>query len=126
MREIARLDKIMVLAAGNDRGNARSYPSEYIRDTAIRGFAIKVGALNQNGEGRARFSSTCGNVREYCLFAPGVDIESTVAGGDYDTDLEGTSFATPIVSGALAVLMAAFPAQIHAQSWLDYSIRPMI
>ena len=42
------------------------------------------------------------------VFAPGVDIYSTVPGNQYE-NLQGTSMAAPVVSGLAALLMAYYP-----------------
>ncbi len=54
------------------------------------------------------FSNRCGDTKEWCMVAPGEAITSTVLGSAYD-DYYGTSMATPQVSGAAAILLAAFP-----------------
>lgn len=53
-------------------------------------------------------SQVCGVTMDYCLGAPGTDINSAVANGDYDI-ISGTSMAAPMVSGGLAILFQAFP-----------------
>ena len=42
------------------------------------------------------------------MFAPGVDILSTVPGGGYERE-SGTSMAAPVVSGVAALLMSYYP-----------------
>src|SRR6185436_3759305 len=45
---------------------------------------------------------------EVDVFAPGVDIYSTIPGNQYEKD-SGTSMAAPVVSGLAALLMNYFP-----------------
>ena len=66
---------------------------------------LVVGALNRDGR-IAEFSNGCGETRNWCLFAPGEDLS---AGPDRRGNLTGTSFAAPMVSGALAVLKSRLP-----------------
>ncbi len=61
---------------------------------------LNVIATDQNNV-IADFSNGCGDTKNFCLAAPGVDIT--------DAGVNGTSFAAPHVSGAVAVLMGAFP-----------------
>lgn len=61
-----------------------------------------VGAMDPNGE-IAGFSNGCGATRNWCLIAPGVGLD---IGG---SRISGTSFAAPLVSGALAVLKSRLP-----------------
>jgi subtilisin family serine protease len=42
------------------------------------------------------------------VFAPGVDLKSTVVGSQYE-DLSGTSMAAPVVTGLAALLMSYYP-----------------
>ncbi len=114
MRTAASEDKIMVLAAGNegldpdpDRKLQPIYPAAYADDAGIAGHAIVVGNLT-SGNQRAASSNLCGDTKDYCLFAPGTNIRSTLNGGAYGIG-SGTSFAAPYVSGAAAVVKAAFP-----------------
>lgn len=83
---------LMVAAAGNE-GNAQlTYPAA---DENV----IGVGALAENSWDLADYSNYGENVD---LVAPGT-VFTTKVGGGYDT-ISGTSFASPIVAGALALL----------------------
>ena len=66
---------------------------------------LVVGALDRNGR-IADFSNGCGEARNWCLFAPGTDLS---VGTDSRGNLNGTSFAAPMASGALAVLKSRLP-----------------
>ena len=91
-----------VAAAGNDaydNDSFPSYPASYDSQNII-----SVGAHNHNGQ-MAWFSQWGQNSVD--LFAPGVNILSTVPGGYASYD--GTSMATPHVSGAYAAILAANP-----------------
>ncbi len=58
------------------------------------------------------FSNACGVTANYCIAAPGGNGDdymiSTGALGSF-IGMQGTSMATPVVSGAISLLMAAFP-----------------
>ncbi len=56
----------------------------------------------------APYSSACGEAKNWCIAAPGDAIISTTADGTPQF-FSGTSAATPIVAGSLAVIMSAFP-----------------
>lgn len=93
-------NRILVAAAGND-GNQTEYPAAYPG-------VIGVGAHNKTG-GKAYFSGTSNysNTWNVDIWAPGVDMAMPTGYGDYEYKYEsggwGTSFAAPLVSGAIAV-----------------------
>ena len=66
-------------------------------------------AVDENNEIDG-YSNGCGNTSPWCLAAPGSNTYGPSAEGDsiYER-VAGTSFATPHVSGALAVLRSRFP-----------------
>ena len=75
---------------------------------------LAVVAVDENNR-IASFSNGCGPAIVWCIAAPGVNISTTAAGNNgqrgnnrYDT-VDGTSFAAPHVSGALALLKSAAP-----------------
>ncbi len=89
------------------------------------GHVVAVSSVNKAGE-FSRFSSTCEVAdRRYCLAAPGEDIvttgDSRFPGSDYITT-DGTSFAAPHVSGAVAVLLSTF-SNLDAKTALNLLLR---
>lgn len=99
-KDVARLgadsDVLMVAAAGNDGSATLTYPAA---DENV----IGVGALAENEWNLADYSNYGENVD---LVAPGT-VYTTKIGGGYDT-IYGTSFASPIVAGALALLKSNY------------------
>lgn len=96
---------IVVAGAGNDSTSDKRYPA------ACNG-SLSVGATDQN-DARASFSNYGSWVD---IAAPGVDVYSTVPTGSCSlckpsgySALNGTSQSAPIVSGALAMIMARSP-----------------
>ena len=55
------------------------------------------------------FSNECGVAMNWCLAAPGEISMSTNIGGGYTGGIIGTSFAAPNITGAVAVMLGAFP-----------------
>ena len=89
------------------------------------GHVVAVSSVNKN-DNFSRFSSTC-EVADprFCLAAPGEDIyttrDSRFPGSDYTTT-NGTSFAAPHVSGAVAVLLSTF-SNLSAKDALELLLR---
>jgi len=57
----------------------------------------------------ASYSNWCGSAKGYCLAAPGSQVEATGAAASGDVVLNGTSMATPAVSGSIALLSGYYP-----------------
>ncbi|MEY4668394.1 MAG: hypothetical protein RL518_1093 [Pseudomonadota bacterium] len=112
---------LFVAAAGNNGSNNDSianYPSNYttLQGTSIESAAsyeavIAVAAISSTGA-RASFSNY--GAATVDIGAPGVSIVSSVPTNSY-ASYNGTSMATPHVSGAVAVYAAAFPTATATQ-----------
>jgi subtilisin family serine protease len=104
---------LLVHAAGNDGADNDSvpnYPNPFFENSRKRAENyITVGAsspTNDNGHLAASFSNYGKSVD---LFAPGVDIYSTVPDNKYES-LDGTSMASPVVTGIAALVLEYYPA----------------
>ncbi|GJG85849.1 peptidase S8 [Gemmatimonadetes bacterium T265] len=101
---------LMVHAAGNesaDNDRDHEYPvPDYVGGGRAANW-IEVGASTSRRDGLAARYSDYGQ-RTVDLFAPGSAIYSTLPGNKYGR-LDGTSMATPTVTGVAALLMAYFP-----------------
>lgn len=103
---------IVVAAAGNDGTTEDNFPAAYPE-------AISVCATDQN-DVVARFSNQAKSV-DVC--APGVAILSTVRGGKYEK-WNGTSMATPNVSGVAALLVARGWRGLYARQRIERTLDP--
>ena len=113
---------LLVAAAGNENNYADSlthYPSRTFLDGKTAGNWIAVGAssdpsINQvspvDGSAFSSFTAAFSNYgkKEVDVFAPGTRIFSTQPGNTY-TNLDGTSFSSPIVAGIAALILEYYP-----------------
>lgn len=89
---------VFVFSAGNTNGTKSSNYNAFQNSP----LSIAVGAVDQNGDA-AYFTSAGSNV---LVSAAGVDVRTTHNGHQY-THADGTSFAAPIVSGVVALMLEA-------------------
>jgi len=105
---------LLVHAAGNDAKNidtADNFPNPVFQDGNGRASnVITVGASGnlKNGGITASFSNY--GKSEVDVFAPGVNIYSTLPGENMYGVLSGTSFSGPVVAGIAALIMEYYPA----------------
>jgi subtilisin family serine protease len=102
---------LLVHAAGNDGhdlAKESSYPTPFYAGGGRARNWIEVGASSWKGRDSLVASFSNYGQQQVDLFAPGVDILSTVPGGGYERE-SGTSMAAPVVSGIAALLMAHYP-----------------
>jgi subtilisin family serine protease len=104
-------DVLMIHAAGNDGANmdtVESFPNPRYLDGGRPRNWLEVGASSwKGGSGLAAEFSNYGQT-QVDLFAPGVDILSSVPGDKYERD-SGTSMAAPVVTGVAALVMSYYP-----------------
>jgi len=103
---------LLVAAAGNEGflvDTMPHYPSPILLDKEKVNNWIMVGASGDpsNGGLVADFSNF--GKKEVDVFAPGVNIYSTVPGGNTYRNLSGTSMASPVTAGVAAFLMEYYP-----------------
>jgi cell wall-associated protease len=102
---------LLIHAAGNENENidiSDNYPSKKFDDGKQADNWLEVGATSwmQPPSAVAEFSNY--GHKTVDVFAPGVDLKSTVVGSQYE-DLSGTSMAAPVVTGLAALLMSYYP-----------------
>lgn len=105
-------DVLFIHAAGNDAKNKDledSYPTRISNTGNIFPNWIEVGASGAATSSKKRIADFSNyGATTVDLFAPGVDIYSTVPDGKYE-DASGTSMACPATAGVAALIRSYFP-----------------
>jgi subtilisin family serine protease len=102
---------LMVHAAGNDGADlskGKNFPTPAFMGGGHAINWIEVGASSWKGGSDLAAPFSNYGKSEVDVFAPGVDILSTVPGNAYERD-SGTSMAAPVVSGLAALIMGYYP-----------------
>lgn len=98
-------DSIFVWAAGNEaKSESGALSAMPLAFPELQGHFVNVISLNNYGT-IAWYSNECGVTQNYCIAAPGSSYQTTAS----DVKVSGTSFAAPVVSGAIATIKEAFP-----------------
>ena len=108
---------LLVHAAGNDAANldtAANFPNRYFQAGGEAADWVEVGASSWRGADALAAPFSNYSHTRVDVFAPGVDILSTVPGNGHER-LSGTSMAAPVVSGIAAMLMAYYPSLTAVQ-----------
>lgn len=103
---------LLIHAAGNDGediDSVNNYPTPNFNDGTVAKNVITVGAMG-NGRGDTKVApfSNYGK-KNVDLFAPGVQIYSTIPGGNKYGSASGTSMASPVVAGVAALVLSYYP-----------------
>ena len=112
-RYAASKNVLLVHAAGNDAKNVDTtfnFPNPFYIDGKGRAEnIITVGASGDEKNGGLTASFSNYGKKEVDVFAPGVNIHSTIPGGNTYGDASGTSMACPVVAGIAALLLEYYP-----------------
>lgn len=103
---------LLIHGSGNEHTNTDlyyNYPSALMEDGSIASNWIEVGASAAYIDERLAASFSNYGKKSVDIFAPGVDIYSTLPDQKYGTR-SGTSMAAPVVTGVAALLLSYFPA----------------
>ena len=124
-------DVLLIHAAGNDAKNIDStfnFPNPYYQDkSGVAPNFITVGASGDptNGGFTASFSNY--GKKTVDVFAPGVNIYSTIPQGDKYAKYSGTSMATPVVAGVAALILEYYPdlSAEQVKYVIEHSVEPI-
>lgn len=110
-RYAAEKGVLLVHAAGNEAKDIdveKNFPTKIFLSGETAGNWLEVGASGWGG--KTKFVADFSNYgqKKVDLFAPGVDLYSTVPDDEYRS-LSGTSMAAPVVSGIAALVWSYYP-----------------
>lgn len=106
-REAVRSGMLLVASAGNTGAAHPGWPANFAKESWANNQIIAVGAVD--GANRlAPFSNRAGEAGAWYLVAPGTGIASSYLDDRY-AYMSGTSMATPMVSGAAALVKQLWP-----------------
>ena len=101
-------DAIFVWAAGNDSSAQSGLLSSMpLVMPELNGHFVNVVAWDSNTSSLADYSNACGVTKDYCITAPGTLYTARPTNPDKITVHNGTSFAAPVVSAAIAIIREA-------------------
>jgi Subtilase family len=107
VQEAVRAGLLLVVAAGNDKAANPGWPARFAKEAWANNQIIAVGAVDASNT-IASFSNRAGDTAAWYLVAPGVGILSSYLNDQY-AYMSGTSMATPVVSGAAALIKQRWP-----------------
>jgi len=102
---------LIIHAAGNDGDDLdkeSNYPTKVLKNGVESKTWLEIGASSWGADGNFVGSFSNYGKKSVDLFAPGVQIYSTVPNNHYE-DLQGTSMACPATVGVAALIMSYFP-----------------
>jgi len=102
---------LIIHAAGNDAEDIDDvvhFPCKKMENGKEASNFMDIGALSWKLEDQIAAPFSNYGIKTVDVFAPGVDIHSTVPEGKY-ADFSGTSMAAPVAAGVAAVLKSYFP-----------------
>ncbi|MEP2670260.1 MAG: S8 family peptidase [Cyclobacteriaceae bacterium] len=102
---------LLIHAAGNDSDDIdikRDFPTRFYADGSEAKNWLEVGASSWGADSDFVGSFSNYGKKSVDLFAPGVEIYSTLPDNKYK-NLDGTSMASPVAAGVAAVIMSYFP-----------------
>lgn len=101
---------LLIHAAGNEGKNlddANNYPTAIVDGQRVSNW-LEIGASSWGDNENFVGSFSNYGKETVDLFAPGVDLNSTVPGDEYEVN-SGTSMAAPATSGVAAIVMSYYP-----------------
>lgn len=111
VKHAERKGVLIIHAAGNDAEDIdvkQDFPSRYYADGSEAKNWIEVGASSWGADKDFIGSFSNFGKKTVDLFAPGVDIYSTLPDNKYKSQ-DGTSMASPVVAGIAALILSYFP-----------------